>query len=142
MLPPPYLGALARLRATFAPYTACPAVLVSSLELEDKTRDAARAAFDAGVCFPALCAELGRVSVEALEHDRLAALAIGQAMVRWATPDETREAPGRAGGREPGRRSRRGRTLSRRVTASTARTAPSVGITASRPNPRRKMTPD
>jgi hypothetical protein len=86
MLSQPYLAALARLRATFAPYVASPAVLVRSLELKDKTRDTARAAFDAGVPFPALCAELGRVAVEALEHDRLAALAVGRAMVRWAAP--------------------------------------------------------
>jgi hypothetical protein len=79
-----YPAALTRLSDVFTPYTAAPAVLVNSIELADGTRVAARAAAAAGVPFVALCADLGRVAIEALTSDRLAAIAVGRAMTRWA----------------------------------------------------------
>lgn len=83
-----YSDALARVRAVFDFYTAAPGsvvdALASSVELEDCTHAAAHSALRGRVPFAALCADLGRVAVETLEHDRIAALTIGRTMARWA----------------------------------------------------------
>jgi hypothetical protein len=63
-----------------------PDAVARSEQLETRTRDTATAAAACGVSYPALCAELGRVAVEALDRDRLAAIAVGRAMARWAAP--------------------------------------------------------
>jgi len=80
----PYPDALARVRAIFVFHAATPTFLLGSLELEDGTHAAARAALRSRVPFAALCADLGRVATETLPHDRMAAIAVGQAMARWA----------------------------------------------------------
>jgi len=84
--PPSYDTAFARLRDVFTLYQTSPGVLVNSLELGDRTRDASRAALAGGVPFVALCAEFGRVAAESLPHDRMAAIRVGRAMMRWAGP--------------------------------------------------------
>ena len=81
---PPFDTALARIREVFAFYRTFPSVLVHSLELEDCTRDAARAAFEARMPFPAVCAEFGRLAAEELPHERLAGIAVARAMAKWA----------------------------------------------------------
>jgi len=86
MTPPAYSAGLARIRSLLALNAAAPAGLSRSEQLEAQTRDTAAAAVACGVSFPALCAELGRVAVEAIERDRLAAVAVGRAMARWAAP--------------------------------------------------------
>lgn len=83
---PRFDAALARVRDTFAFYQQFPSVLVHSLELEDRTRDAARAAFDQRMPFAAVCAEFGRAAAESFPQERLAAIAVARAMARWAAP--------------------------------------------------------
>jgi hypothetical protein len=80
----PYEDAFARLRDVFALYRSSPSVLVNSLELQEYTLDASRAARAIGVPFAALCAEFGRAATESLCDDRLTALRVGRAMVQWA----------------------------------------------------------
>lgn len=81
---PAFREALARVRDVFDFYRQSPAAAGTSLELEDCTRDAARAAIMAGVSFPALCAELSRAAVESLPHDPKAAGGLGRSMTGWA----------------------------------------------------------
>jgi hypothetical protein len=81
--PAAFQTALTRLRDVLAFYRQTPYVAASSMELEDCTRDAARAALAARVPLAAACAELGRVATEALVHDPLAAISLGRVMTRW-----------------------------------------------------------
>ena len=81
---PSFPDALARLRDVFAFYHQRPTIAANSLEFEDCTYDAARAARAARVSFPALCAELGRAATESFPQDPAAALRIRQAMTRLA----------------------------------------------------------
>jgi len=83
---PAYSAGLARIRSLLALNAAAPADLARSEQLAARTRETATAAAACGVSFAVLCAELGRVAVEALERDRLAAIAVGRAMARWAAP--------------------------------------------------------
>jgi hypothetical protein len=82
--PSPFDVALARIRALFAHHQQAPTVLTHSLELEDRTRDASRAAVGAGMPLVAACAEFGRAAAESFPTDRLVAIAIGRTMTRWA----------------------------------------------------------
>jgi hypothetical protein len=86
MTPAAYSSGLARIRSVLALNASAPDALVDSAQLEARTRETAAAALACGVSYPALCAELGRVAVEALERDRLGAIAVGRAMARWAAP--------------------------------------------------------
>ena len=81
---PTFQDALARLRDLFAVYHKSPGIAAKSLELQDCTRDAARAALAGRMSFAALCAELGRAATESLGHDPIAATGIGRLMSRWA----------------------------------------------------------
>jgi len=81
-----YSSGLARIRSVLALNASVAAALAHSEQLEAQTRATATAAVACGVSYPALCAELGRVAVEAIERDRLAAIAVGRAMARWAAP--------------------------------------------------------
>lgn len=81
---PPYPDALARVRDVFVFHAATPSFLTSSLELEDCTHAAARAALRSRVPFAALCADLGRIAAETLDADRLGAITVGRAMAHWA----------------------------------------------------------
>jgi len=78
------LPLLTAVRGVVGTHAAAPRVLLVSPDLERYTEDAARAAWSRRVPFAALCADLGRVAVECLPHDRCAAVAVGQAMTRWA----------------------------------------------------------
>ena len=78
------LPLLTAVRGVVGTHAAAPRVLLVSPDLERHTEDAARAAWSRRVPFAALCADLGRVAVECLPHDRCAAVAVGQAMTRWA----------------------------------------------------------
>jgi hypothetical protein len=78
------LPLLAAIRVVVDTHAASPRVLLDSIELERRTADVARAAHARGMPFAALCAELGRIVIEALPHDRGTAIEIGQAMTRWA----------------------------------------------------------
>jgi len=83
-LPSPFDAQLARIRAVFAWHSDAPSVLTHSPELEDRTRDASRAAVAAEMPLAAACAEFGRAAAEAFPTDRLAAIAVGRTMTRWA----------------------------------------------------------
>ena len=80
----PFDASLARIRAVFARHSNAPSVLTHSVELEDRTRDASRAAVAAEMPLVAACAEFGRVAAEAFPTNRLVAIAIGRTMTRWA----------------------------------------------------------
>ena len=82
--PSPFDSALGRIRAVFAQHSAAPSVLTHSLELEDCTRRASRAAVAERMPLVAACAEFGRAAAESFPTDRLAAIAIGRTMTRWA----------------------------------------------------------
>lgn len=86
MTPIAYSSGLARVRSVLALNASSPAELANSVQLEARTRETAAAALACGMSYAALCAELGRVALEALERDRLGAIAVGQAMARWAAP--------------------------------------------------------
>lgn len=81
---PLFQDALVRLRDVLAFYRETPSLAATSLELEDCTRDAARAGLGSRVPFAAVCAELGRAALDSLAHDPLTAIAIGRIMTRWA----------------------------------------------------------
>jgi hypothetical protein len=81
---PAFHDALARLRDVLAFYRQAPDRAATSLELEDCTRDAARAGLAGHVPFAAVCAELGRAATETIAHDRLGAIMLGRIMTRWA----------------------------------------------------------
>ena len=80
----PFDASLALIREVFSRHAQAPTILTHSLELEDRTRDAARQAMAAGIPLVAACAEFGRASAESFPSDRLAAIAIGRTMTRWA----------------------------------------------------------
>ena len=82
--PSPFDTGLARIRAIFARHSDAPTVLTHSLELEERTRDASRAALAAEMPLVAACAEFGRAAAEAFPTDRVLAIAIGRTMTRWA----------------------------------------------------------
>ena len=83
-LDPIFSAEIERIREVFAQYRHGPRVLVHSHELEERTRDASRAAAVVGMPFVATCAEFGRAATESFPGDRLAAIAVGRAMTRWA----------------------------------------------------------
>jgi len=79
---PEYPDALAQVGEVLEFYSARAAVLPRCLELEDKTRLAARAALHARINLPVLSAELGRLAAESLPAR--AATDAGRAMAQWA----------------------------------------------------------
>lgn len=81
---PVFHDTLARLRDVLAFYRQAPDRAATSMELEDCTRDAARAGLAVHVPFAAVCAELGRVATETVAHDPLGAIMLGRIMTRWA----------------------------------------------------------
>ena len=97
MTAPAFQTSLTRLRDVLAFYRQKPYVAASSMELEDCTRDAARAALACRVPLAAACAELGRAATDALAHDPLAAISLGRVMTRWAA--EVYHAHATAGGK-------------------------------------------
>ena len=80
----PFDVALAQIRVLFAQHQDAPSVLTHSPELEDRTRDASRAATSVGMPMAGACAEFGRAATESFPADRLVAIAIGRTMTRWA----------------------------------------------------------
>ena len=82
----PYPVALASVRELIDCYATLASNEINSVELKRRTRDAAQAAYAADVPFTALCADLGRVAMEALPRDRLTAMRLGRAMARWPAP--------------------------------------------------------
>ena len=83
-LDPLFLAEIERIREVFARYRHGPRVLIHSHELEDRSRDASRAATLVGMPLVATCAEFGRAATESFPNDRLAAIAVGRARTRWA----------------------------------------------------------
>ena len=87
----PFDASLARIRAVFAQHSPAPSVLKHSLELEECTRDASRAAVAASMPLVAACAEFGRAAAESFPTDRLVAIAISRTMTRWASEEYHRK---------------------------------------------------
>ena len=95
---PVFHDALVRLRDVLTFYRRTPHLAATSMELEDGTRNAARAGLEARVPFAAVCAELGRAATESLAHDPLSAVGLGRVMTRWAAEVYHQHAMSGAGG--------------------------------------------
>ena len=83
----PFAAALVRVREVFSRYRQSPSVLLQSLELEDCTRAASRAAKLTGIPLVAASAEFGRAAAESFPTERIVGITIARTMTRWAAAE-------------------------------------------------------